>query len=339
MMQLTALDWFKAQKENRAKSRGLAAGSFEVKVMLKAGEKSLESKFAPESKLVKLEKILVGTDFSAASDRALEYGLSLARHYEAKIVLAHVITSDASVMLAPQLMATTHEKAVRDAQERMGQILISGRLRDVPHEMLIELGALWPAMQTLIEKQQIDLVIVGTNGAGSLQKILIGSSAEEIFRQAKCPVLTVGPAIQGETPREVEFKNILFATDFGLGAERESAYAFSFAQEHQANLTLLHVVRDAEDYSEQGLTLKREAIIHELGELVPVDGVLWCKPEFRMRLGEPVHEILEMAREKKTDLIVMGAKRGKGLAAGHVPRTVAYRVVCGAPCPVLTVRS
>lgn len=305
--------------------------------MLKT-EKSLQGKLAPENKLVKLGKILVGTDFSAASDRALEYALSLARHYEAKIVLAHVITSDASVMLAPQLMATTHEKAVRDAQERMGQILISGRLREVPHEMLIEQGALWPTMQTLIDKQQIDLVIVGTSGTGSLQKILIGSGAEEIFRQAKCPVLTVGPAITGEMPREVEFKNILFATDFGLGAERESTYAFSFAQEHQANLTLLHVVRHAEDYSEQGLALKREAIIHELAELVPAGGEVWCKPEFRMRLGEPVEVILEVAREMKADLIVIGAKRGKGLTAGHAPRTVAYRVVCAAPCPVLTVR-
>lgn len=337
-MQLTAFDGLKAQKENRAKSGGLNAGSHEVKVMLKT-EKSLESKLAPESKLVKLEKILVGTDFSAASERALEYALSLARHYEAKIYLAHVITSDANVMLARELTATTHEKAARDAQERMGQILISGRLREVPHEILIELGALWPTMQTLIEKQQIDLVMVGTNGAGSLQKILIGSGAEEIFRQAKCPVLTVGPAIKGEVPRDVEFKNILFATDFGVGAEREAAYAFYLAQENQANLTLLHVVRHAEDYSDQGLSLKRDAITHELAELVPAGGELWCKPEFRMRLGEPVHEILEMAREKKADLIVMGAKRGTGLAAGHVPRTVAYRVVCGAPCPVLTVRS
>ena len=338
MMQRTALDWLKAQKGNRAKSGWLDASIFQVKVMLET-EKSLESKFAPESKLVKLDKILVGTDFFSASDRALEYALSLARHYEAKIVLAHVITSDASVMLAPQLMATTHEKAVRDAQERMGQILISGRLRDVPHEMLIEQGALWPTMQTLIEKQQIDLVIVGTNGAGSLQKILIGSSAEEIFRQAKCPVLTIGPIIKDEMPREVEFKNILFATDFGLGAEREAAYAFSIAEENQANLTLLHVVEHAEDYSEQGLALKREAITRELGELVPPGGELWCKLHFRMKLGKPVEEILEAAKEMKADLIVIGAKRGKALVAGHVPRTVAYRVVCGAPCPVLTVRS
>jgi nucleotide-binding universal stress UspA family protein len=242
-------------------------------------------------------------------------------------------------MLAPEMTATTREEALRDAQERMGEILISGCMRGVPHETSIEAGALWPTLEKLIEKQQVDLVVVGTSGEVGVQKALMGSAAEEIFRQSKCPVLTVGPAIKGVTPREVEFRNILFATDFGLGAEREAAYAFSFAQENQANLTLLHVVKHADDYSEQGLALKQKAIAHELAELVPSGGELWCKPEFRVRLGDPVEEILTLAREMKADLVVIGAKRGKGFAAGHVPHTVAYRVVRGAPCPVLTVRS
>lgn len=339
MTPLTALDWLKEHKEDRARSVGLADGSLEVNVMLKTEEKTLESKLALENKMVKLEKILVGTDFSSASDRALEYALSLARSYDSKILLAHVVTSDANVMLAPQMMATTREEALRAAQERMGEILISGCMRGVPHETSIEAGALWPTLEKLIEKQQVDLVVVGTSGAGGVQKALMGSAAEEIFRQSKCPVLTVGPAIQGVTPREVEFKNILFATDFGLGAEREAAYAFSFAQENQANLTLLHVVKHADDYSEQGLALKQKAIAHELAELVPSGGELWCKPEFRVRLGDPVEEILTLAREMKADLVVIGAKRRKGFAAGHMPHTVADRVVRGAPCPVLTVRS
>jgi hypothetical protein len=85
--------------------------------------------------------------------------------------------------------------------------------------------------------------------------------------------------------KEIEFKNILFATDFGIGAEREAEYAFSFAQEHQANVTLLHVVAHADDYSEEGLSLKAHAITSELAELVPIGGEVWCKPEFRMRLA------------------------------------------------------
>jgi nucleotide-binding universal stress UspA family protein len=303
-------------------------------------EKKVSANGTPlENKMVQLRNILVGTDFSPASDRALEYALSLAGRYESRVFLAHVLTSDADVMVAPEIMARTYETELRGAQELMREILISGRLHDVPHETVIEHGSLWPVMRALISKHKIDLVVVGTHGTGGLQKMLLGSGAEQIFRQATCPVLTVGPAIKRETPREVEFKNILFATDFGLGAEREAAYAFSFAQEHQANLALLHVVARAGDYSEEGLALKREAVTRELGELVPAGGELWCKTEFRMRLGDPVEEILQVAGEIKADLIVIGAKHGKGLAAGHALHTIAYRVVRGAPCPVLTVRS
>jgi nucleotide-binding universal stress UspA family protein len=305
----------------------------------KTVEKAFGSMMLLGSKMVQLTNILVGTDFSAASERALDYALALARRYEARIFLAHVITSEADVMLGPELMSLRQEKEVRGAQEEMGEILISGRLRGVAHETVIEHGSLWPTMEALIGKHEIDLVVVGTEGLGGLQKMLLGSGAEQIFRQAKCPVLTVGPSPIGGAPQEIEFKNILFATDFGIGAEREAAYAFSFAQENQANLTLLHVVRHADDYSEQGLALKREAITHELAELVPVGGEIWCKPEFRMRLGDPVEEILSVAKEMKADIIVIGAKRGKGLAAGHTPNTVAYKVMSGARCPVLTVRS
>jgi nucleotide-binding universal stress UspA family protein len=324
-------------------SSWLSAAVFEVNVMTKIMEKAeenvLEGKIFLESKMVRLTNILVGMDFSAASERALDYALALARRYEARIYLVNVITSDSDVMLAPELITLGHEREVREAQEKMGEILISGRLRGVAHETVIEHGSLWPTIEVLIGKHQIDLVVVGTEGVGGLQKMLLGSGAEQIFRQAKCPVLTVGPAVTGGAPKEIEFKNIVFATDFGIGAEREAEYAFSFAREHQANVTLLHVVAHADDYSEEGLALKAHAITRELAELVPIGGEVWCKPEFRMRLGDPVEEILCVAREMRADLVVIGAKRGKGLAAGHTPNTIAYKVVCGAPCPVLTVRS
>jgi nucleotide-binding universal stress UspA family protein len=311
----------------------LAAGTWEVIVMEKTAEKVLDNK------MVQFANILVGTDFSPASDRALDYALALARRYDARIFLVHVITSDSDIMLAPEIAAKSHEVAVRTAQEEMGEILVSGKLRGIQHETVIDRGALWPTIEALIGKHQIDLVVVGTHKLGGFQKVLLGSGAEQIFRQAKCAVLTVGPAVEASAPNELDFKNILFATDFGTGAEREAAYAFSFAQEHQAKLTMLNVVPHADDYSEAGLMLEREAIANELAELAPAGSDSWCEPEFRMKLGEPVEEILQMAREMKADLIVIGATRSKGLSAGHVPNTKAYRVVCGAPCPVLTVRS
>jgi len=287
---------------------------------------------------VSLANILVATDFSAVSDRALDYALALARRYDSKIYLTHVITSDAYQIMAPEFAAETRESVRQAAEKGIAQILVSGRLRGVAHDVVLEEGALWPTIEGLLDKFNIDLIVLGTQGLGAVKKILIGSSAEQIFRQTKRPVMTVGPAMKEETLAEVDFKTILFATDFGVGAEREAAYAFSLAQEQGAKLILLHVIPYAEDYSEEGLSLKLKAVRNELKELVPAGSENWCEPEYRMLIGNPAEEILRLATENKADLIVMGAKKQKGLA-GYVPHTKAYRVVSAAPCPVLTVRS
>jgi nucleotide-binding universal stress UspA family protein len=289
------------------------------------------------SKKVALTKILVTTDFSPESDRALDYALALARRYDARIYLAHVLAPDPFLYAEPALAETTYEKVRQTAEQGMADILVSGKLRGVPHEVLLEEGQVSPVLAKLIHKHEIDLVVTATHGRGKVNKVLIGSVAEEIFRQADCAVLTVGPRVKDEPAREVELKNILFATDFGRGAEKAAAYAFSLAQEHGARLTMLHVIQQATAFTEESVRRQREFNIENLQRLVPEGAENWCNPVFRATFGEAVEEITTMARETNADLIVMGAKSRTSLA-GHVPATIAYSVVTKARCPVLTVR-
>ena len=121
----------------------------------------------------------------------------------------------------------------------------SGKLRDVEHTTLFMEGNIGPTVERLIHEYNIDLVVTGTHGRGQVKKMFLGSVAEEIFRQAGCAVLTVGPHVKSEALHEVDLKNILFATDFGPGATRAAEYAFSLAQEHEARVTALHVVQPA----------------------------------------------------------------------------------------------
>lgn len=288
-------------------------------------------------KKVALTKILVTTDFSPESDRALDYALALARRYDARIYLAHVLTPDPFLYAEPALAEATYEKIRQAAEQGMADILVSGKLRGIPHEVLLEEGNVWPVIAKMIEKHEIDLVITGTHGRGKVQKVLIGSVAEEIFRQADCAVMTVGPRFKGELKSEVELKSILFATDFGAGAEKAAAYAFSLAQEHGARLNMLHVIEEATAFTEESVRHQRDYNVEKLRQLVPAGAENWCKPEFRATFGAAAEEILTLARETNADLIVMGAKTRKSLA-GHVPVTIAYNVVVKASCPVLTVR-
>jgi len=288
-------------------------------------------------KHVSISKILVTTDFSPVSDHALDFAIALARRYDARIYLTHVITPDPFQFAEPQLAQATYEKVRQAAEEGITDILISGKLRGVPHEVLMDEGNVWPTLENLIRKHEIDLVVTGTHGRGKVQKLLIGSVAEEIFRKADCAVLTVGPRVPNEVKKEIELNRILFATDFGPGAEKAAAYAFSLAQEHNATLTLLHVIESAVAYNEESVARQKEINIVRMKKLMPEGSENWCKPEFRANFGAAVEEILLAARESKADLIVMGAKARNSLA-GHAPMTIAYNVVSKATCPVLTVR-
>src|SRR5437762_3108484 len=180
--------------------------------------KAIQPISLPEiSKRVSLSKILVTTDFSPESDRALAYALALARRYDARIYLAHVLVPDAFLYAEPAVAEATYEKVRQAAEQGMADILVSGKLRGIPHEVLLGEGNVWPVLAKLIQKYEIDLVVTATHGRGKIKKLLIGSVAEEIFRHADCAVLTVGPRVKDEPPREVELKSILGCVAESMG--------------------------------------------------------------------------------------------------------------------------
>ena len=239
-------------------------------------------------------------------------------------------------MIAPEIAAKTIDASRGEAEEKFAKIVESGVLHGIEYHTSIVEGAFWPTLDSLINECKIDLLVLGTRGLGDIKKIVVGSAAEEAFQQARIPVLTVGPHAKDESLGKTEFKNILFATDFGPGVGSEAAYAFALAQEHHARITLLNVVPYVEEFSKEAVTNRRDWVVRQLKELVPTKAKLEHKPEFFMIIGDPVEEILRFAQ--KADLIVMGAKPRKGLA-GHVPHTKAYRVMSTAKCPVLTIKS
>ncbi len=286
---------------------------------------------------VQLRNILLATDFSSASEAALSYALSVARRYDSRLCIAHVVSTNIYQMVPPDAMVAVSEQARRYAERQMADLLISGRLRGVPHQVLLAEGELWPTLSGMLFEHDVDLVVVGTHGRTGIRKLLLGSVAEEIFRLAPTPVLTVGPRTQKEAPAEAELRHILYATDFSPNSERAAAYALSLAQEHQAQLTLLHVLKEAVGASPQNTTLLKSFFAKRLRELVPAEAALWCNPELAIESGSLAEAILKAASDRQADLIVLGVRRTANFP-GHLPPATAYKVVCQAHCPVLTVR-
>jgi nucleotide-binding universal stress UspA family protein len=207
-------------------------------------------------------------------------------------------------------------------------------LKGVTREGIALRGELWYVLEDVIQKNSVDLIIVGSQGKHGLKKLVLGSDAEQIFRRARCPVLTIGPKVHAQEAID-GFHNILFATDFSAGSLRAFQYALSLAEENQAHLTLLHVI-PLVPLPHQGSVAARART--QLEGLVPRDASDWCKPECEVRFEFPAEAILNLARERNADLMVMGVHKRAPLASAHLPWAIAYEVVCDAPCPVLTVR-
>jgi nucleotide-binding universal stress UspA family protein len=199
----------------------------------------------------------------------------------------------------------------------------------------------WKVLSRFIGEHEIDLIVVGTHGRTGAKKLLMGSVAEKIFRQANCPVLSIGPNVPCQPEGEIKFKQILFATNFGEESLAALPYAISLAEENQSQLTLLHVVEPVGAFDEEAV---RAAAIRRLREMAPSEAEPWCRVELLVEIARPfappAERILEVAREHAADLIVLGARPMQGAmsAVTHLTHTTDQSVVAQAACPVLTVR-
>jgi nucleotide-binding universal stress UspA family protein len=226
----------------------------------------------------------------------------------------------------------------QDATEKMKAYSLGHVFGEVSHEMVLKSGDLGDVLSDVVRQYGIDLIVIGTHGRHGFAKIVLGSTAERIFRTATCPVLTVGPKAakwseDAETP-----KRIVFATDFSAGSLHALPYALSLAEESQAEIVLLHLITLVP--IEQDRQAVEECAIAGLKAMIPAGADAWCKPEMVVRCDFPAEGILRLAEERRADLIVMGVHRAHSpRLEAHAPWATAYEVVCRAPCPVLTVRN
>ena len=227
---------------------------------------------------------------------------------------------------------------------------LASQLKTLAHQTHVREGEVWKSLSDLIQTHEIDLLIVGTRGRTGVEKLVLGSKAEEILRLAPCPVLTVGPriagrakltAIEGEgkdlTPVEISVGQIVYATDFSPESLAAAPFATSLAQEFQSKLTLLHVVERSKDKDHQAEPI--DLALQRLEKLVPEEASLWCSPRPSVHFGPPAECILQEARDSKADLIVLGVRAAAGHlgAATHLPWATAHQVIAQAHCPVLTI--
>jgi len=149
--------------------------------------------------MIAMKNILVATDFGEAADIALTYGRELARRFDATLHVLHVaenvyITAfgaETYASFAPDLQRDIEQNAKRKLLEAVMDSDGSGP-RTIPAVMTSSSPAF--AIIDYAREHDIDLVIMGTHGRGTLGHLLMGSVAERVVRLASCPVLTTRQA-------------------------------------------------------------------------------------------------------------------------------------------------
>jgi len=279
---------------------------------------------------VALKKILFATDFGPVSEAALPFAVAIARRFDSSIQAVHVLSPGELAPLpdgAPVLL----DGAIERAEQEMGRLLSSEAFEGVPHDGRVRSGVeIWMEIESVIESDTIDLVVLGTHGREGLKQIVLGSVAETIFRAAPCPVLVVGPKVPKKATLPM-FRDILFATDLSPESLRALPFVQGFAEENNADLIVLHVSEE-KVRSKKERTLASESLGKWMRELIPPKPGL----EYEVLFGAPAESILKAATDRQCDLIMLGAHHASNFAS-HLPGAVAHRIVAEAPCPVLTV--
>ncbi len=191
-----------------------------------------------------MRKIIVPTDFSENSLNAIKYATELFKYNHAEIYLLHAFADevyDAKNRLPDEIFDELQEKILKETKEgledfRKKIISFSPNPKHTVHT-IAEFGMLVDSVNDWVEKENMDIVVMGTKGQTSDKKITFGSNTLQVIKYVKCPVLAI-PADYGD----VQPKNILFSTDFQLTYKRrELKLVSSIAKSFVSKINFLYV--------------------------------------------------------------------------------------------------
>ncbi|MBW2708257.1 MAG: universal stress protein [Deltaproteobacteria bacterium] len=294
---------------------------------------------------VQIKTIVCTTDFSDFSNRAVPFGVALAKEFGAKLYLCHVIDLSSVAMygegFSDPLML---ESKIREYAHEHLQDLIGDA--DIDWESLTSVGHTADEITRIAKEKGADLVVSATHGRSGLKRLILGSVTERLMRTLPCPMYIVR-SLEREPSApvmaEVRLRKILVGCDFSADSDLAIQYGVSLAQEFQTELYLAHVLEPtvykdmlarAVDPDREGL---REKLTQKLKGMVPEEAKQWCTPETLLLAGHPSDELVKYAVVNEMDLIVLGV-RGHSVMESLLVGSTTDRVVRQVPCPVLSVR-
>jgi nucleotide-binding universal stress UspA family protein len=290
-----------------------------------------------------IKNILCPVDRSPSSLQAFDRAIAIARRRGARLHLLEVVDSVASAggTVGPKQAGLLNE--ARATLERdVRQMLVSRRASDVKVEIVMREGNVVREILAQAADSHADLVVIGSHGRGGVQRLVLGSVAEKVLRQATCPVLTIRRGVSRPRRNRSSFKTILCPTDLSAAGNNAVAYAKRLARAENARLIVMSAIEwpfgaavtsgPAAELQEALEADTRRA----LARLLPRRAAGRPAAQAIVVHGKASAAIVELAGARSADLIVMGVS-GRGALDVVLLGSTTHHVIRHGEWPVLTV--
>ncbi|MCK6474780.1 MAG: universal stress protein [Planctomycetes bacterium] len=304
----------------------------------KASKPAAKAKSAA-SKQVRLKTVLCSTDLTACGQQALAIAAELAQAHDAKLLVAHFVqgVDERYDFLAGDLARRLAKEAKEKVQAELAHL---HKARAVPVEVIIKKGQ--PATETLklIKARKVDLVCIGSHGRGLIDRLILGSVAEQVLRLSPVSVLVAPPTVASH-----DMIHLLCAVDGSTCATTGLEWAIDLARrEESKDITVVNAYEVPVGYLEAGMSYEsaRDKIraIHQqdLDKTLKKAAVPDIRFDPVIEEGPVAETIIKVAKDRKRDLIIIGTHGRSRLAAFFIGG-VALQIVRDSPLPVLCVKS
>lgn len=185
-----------------------------------------------------MKKILVPTDFSTQAENALKVAAQLAKMHHCEIYLLHILEVPMHTVDALSTYNNLPEAMffMKLAHKRFEKLKTKDYLKGLVIHEHVEFHEIFKGIFQVCKKQDIDLIVMGSNGANGLKEMLIGSNTEKVVRTSETPVLVIK-----NEHKTFKTKNFVFASDFRDECKASFEKAIRFAHIFDSKLHLLMV--------------------------------------------------------------------------------------------------
>jgi nucleotide-binding universal stress UspA family protein len=294
-----------------------------------------------------LRSILCAVDFSGQSQHALRWAAALAMRYDASLVVLTAVDPLLAEAARVRARLDLAKEEVEPALREFVSAVVPERASWAPAtNLVVRVGDAADVILAEAGRQQADLVVLGTQGLGGFRKLLLGSTAEQVLRRTRTPVLSVPPertdgvVIDAHGAR-LQLERILVATDFSAAAAAALRWAVTAASRLSVPIVLAHVVQETNvptqwrPYAEESDERRTSDARGQLQQLAR-DACSDQTCDIVVTAGRPAEAIAAVAQDRHAGLIVMGLTSEQGPFARR-PGSIAYPILSDARVPVVVV--